>query len=370
MNVTAIINGTIFTPNSSVNDKALLLEGDHIQGLADPADIPPEAEIMDATGLYVSPGLIDLQIYGAGNCLFSAKPSPEGLVHMADALIKQGTTSFLPTLATNTPEIFHQAITAMKQVQHPAILGLHFEGPWLNPEKRGAHPAALITVPQEEEVEAWIGEAAGTLRMVTLAPERCDPVILELLVNAGIVLSAGHSNATFTQAVAGFDRGIRTVTHLFNAMSPFHHRETGLPGAVFQSDHIFASIIADGIHVDYKALSISKRLMGGRLFLITDAVVEASEGTYQHIKQVDHYTLPNGTLSGSALSMLQAVANCVNHAGIDLEEALRMATLYPATVIGEPLLGRITAGCKANILLFSPDFEIKQVLFEGERIVA
>lgn len=209
-------------------------------------------------------------------------------------------------------------------------------------------------------------EAAGALKMMTVAPEVCNPEVIELLKQYGVVISAGHSDATFEQGMNGFSQGITAATHLFNAMSSFHHRDTGLPGAVFKSEKAFASIIADGIHVSYEALEISKKLMGERLFLITDAV-EESQGVYIHIKDKDRFALPDGTLSGSMLTMLDAVKNCVRYAGITLEEALRMATLYPAKVINRADdLGIIAPGYAADLLVFDKDFSVKYVFSKGK----
>src|SRR5690606_25972116 len=162
-------------------------------------------------------------------------------------------------------------------------------------------PAELIRRPERKEIAEMLRRAEGVVKMMTIAPELFDSESLEVLLEHGVLLSAGHSNATYEEAMAGFDRGIRAVTHLFNAMSPFHHRETGLPGATFFHNAACASIIADGIHVDYKALAISKKLLGERLFLITDAVAETTTGVYRHVRNDDHFTLPDGTLSGSAL---------------------------------------------------------------------
>jgi len=149
-------------------------------------------------------------------------------------------------------------------------------------------------------------------------------------------------------------------------MSPFHHRDTGLPGAAYLTENIFASIIADGIHVDFNALSISKKIMKERLFLITDAVEESKEGAYVHVKQEDRFTLPDGTLSGSRITLLQAVKNCVEHVGIPLDEALRMASAYPAQLINAMDIGRIEKSYKANLAVFSEDFKIKHTVLEGK----
>lgn len=364
-NYTAIVNGRMYTGDDVLEGFALLIEGDTVVDLVREHELPETAKRIDADGGNIAPGLIDLQIYGGGERLFATHPTPEALAHITAALVRGGTTGFMLTLATNTPAVFDAAIEAAKRYRHPALLGLHFEGPYLNPVKRGAHPAELIRPPNRAELEALLQRAEGCVRMMTIAPELFDADSLEVLHQHDILLSAGHSNATFDEAVAGFDSGIKAVTHLFNAMSPLHHREVGLPGAAFSHDIACASIIADGIHVDYKMVSLSKQLLGERLFLITDAVTAASEGVYRHVLNGDHYTLPDGTLSGSALSLMQAVANCVKHAGIPVEEALRMASLYPARLIGAENLGRIGPGSKANLIVFDTDYQVKQVVLEG-----
>jgi len=361
----AITNGTVFTGEALISGKTVLINRNKVVGLVSASEIPSEAEIVDAMGGYVVPGFVDLQLYGGGNRLFSADPTVAALDEIATALVKSGTTSFVITLATNTMELVDKALRVFHNYRHPALLGLHLEGPYLNPEKRGAHPANLIRKPEKAEIRSLLLRAGTSLRMMTIAPEQFDDELIDLLLRRGIILSAGHSNATFDEAMHGFRKGIQAVTHLFNAMSPFHHRNPGLPGATFQSDTAKASIIADGIHVDYQTLAISKRLLGDRLFLITDAVVAVDTGTYTHVFAGDRYTLPDGTLSGSALTMMQAVANCVLHAGIPLAEALRMASLYPASLIGADDLGRIAVGATANLVIFDDDYTVRNVLLEG-----
>ena len=361
----AFFNAEVFTGKEKIVGKALIIDGDKIKEYTDEYSIPENANRIDCTGCFIAPGLVDLQIYGAGNYLFSNKPSVSGLTSIADRLLATGTTSFFPTVATNSMEIFREAIKVVKEISHPAVLGLHFEGPYINPVKRGAHIPEYIKRPEENEVAELLKEADGTIKMMTLAPEMCGAEIIKLLKDNGVVVSAGHSNATFYEAVNGFKNGITATTHLFNAMSSFHHRETGLPGATFLTRDIFASIIADGIHVDFNTLSVSKKLMNERLFLITDAVAEVNEGAYIHIKKQDRFTLPDGTLSGSDLTLLKAVKNCVEKAGISLDEALRMASTYPAQVINGNDIGRIEPGYKANLVVFTKDFRVKHVVLEG-----
>ena len=326
--LTAYTNGIIFTGTEKISGKTLLTEDDKIKGVIENELIPQNAKIIDCKNLIIAPGFIDLQIYGGGGYLFSNKPTSTALKSMADSLLSSGTTGFYVTLATNSMEIFFEAIKVVKENPHPAVLGLHFEGPYLNPVKRGAHIKEYIKRPERKEVQQLLKAADGVLKIMTLAPEMCDPEIIHLLKDNGVVISAGHSNATFAEAVAGYENGITTTTHLFNAMSPIHHRDTGLPGAVYLSKNVYASIIADGIHVDFNALKISKKIMGERLFLITDAVAPVADGAYMHVEKEDRYTLPGGTLSGSKLTLLKAVQNCVEKADIPLDEALRMASSY------------------------------------------
>ncbi|EEI94171.1 N-acetylglucosamine-6-phosphate deacetylase [Sphingobacterium spiritivorum ATCC 33300] len=366
---TVIVNGRIFTGTEILSDRIIVLENDKVSSIIPYEQPPAGAKVIDAKGGLVSAGLIDLQIYGAGDQLFSAELTSDSLAKIDDTLLKQGCTSYLLCLATNTIDVFKTAIAIVNKYEPRVALGLHLEGPFLNAKKRGAHPEELIIKATAEEITHLLNDDHKALvKMMTVAPELLDADCLSLLLERGILLSAGHSNATFEEATAGFDSGILTATHLFNAMSAFHHRETGLPGAVFNHQRACASIILDGIHVNYEAAKVAKRQMGERLFMITDAVARCDKGIYKHILNVDHYVLPDGTLSGSALTMLQAVKNAVLQVGIPLEEALRMATLYPANLIGRTDLGRIEAGATANIIVFDDAFGLQQVVFEGEQI--
>ncbi|NML39858.1 N-acetylglucosamine-6-phosphate deacetylase [Chitinophaga sp. G-6-1-13] len=363
--LTAFTNGTIYTGAQVITGKTLLAEQGKIRALVNPAEVPTGATVVDCNGHIVAPGLLDLQIYGGGGYLFSAHPSPEALNAMAQALVKSGTTGFLLTLATDTMEVFHECIRIVRNNPHPAVLGMHLEGPYINPAKKGAHTLELIKRPERAELESLLAAAGGMVKMITVAPEMCDPAILRWLDEQGIILSAGHSNATFKEAMEGFQNGVRAVTHLFNAMSSLLHRDTGLPGATFRDSSVYASIIADNIHVDDNALIISKKVMGNRLFLITDAVEANNTGASQHVAQEDHFTRPDGTLSGSRLTLMRAVQRCVQYAGIPLDEALRMATVYPATLMGIKDRGRIEPGCRADLVIFDHQYKVQKVYIAG-----
>jgi N-acetylglucosamine-6-phosphate deacetylase len=367
--LTALINAQIFTGTEKITGKAILMEDSRIREITDPGSLPEKSEVIDCHGNNISAGLIDLQIAGSGGYLLSAKPSAEALTGMTESILKTGTTGFLIVVPTNTFETYRKVVSILKENPHPALLGLHLEGPYINPVRRGAHLVELIRKPRINEIKELIAEAEGVIKMVTVAPEVCDDGFIRFLTDNGIVVAAGHSNATFDEAFKGFKSGIRTVTHLFNAMSPIHHRDPGLPGAAFESSEANASIIADGIHVSYGALSIAKKIMKERLFLVSDAVEENIDGIYpDHKRQKDRFTLPDGTLSGSLLTMMQAVRNCIENAGIPADEAFRMASAYPAEVMNISDKGRIAPGYKADLIVFDKDYMISHVFVEGVKV--
>lgn len=363
--LTAFINATIYTGREVITGKALLIDNETVSAVTDLNKIPPGAITIDCTGNSIAPGLIDLQIAGGGGYLFSDSPSAEALTAMTESIIRSGTTGFLIALPTNSPDVYSKAIRVLKENPHPAVLGLHLEGPYISHARRGAHTMKFIRQPDIKEVEALLKEAGGTVKMMTLAPEECSEDVIRLLTDYGVTVAAGHSNATYEEAMTGFRNGVRTVTHLFNAMSPMLHRNPGLPGAAFMSDQACASIIADGIHVHYDMIAISKKIMKDRLFLVSDAVEETLNGPYPHVRKKDRFTLPDGTLSGSSLSLLQAVGNCVNHAGMENDEALRMASAYPAKLIGEARKGYIEPGYKADLVIYTGEFKIAGVFLNG-----
>ena len=364
----ALVNATIFTGSEKIEGKAILINYDRIEALVDMTSIPGSAERIDCENNFLAPGLIDLQIAGAGGYLFSSSPTAEALKSITNAITVSGTTGFLIAIPTNTPEVYREVIRVVRENPHPAVLGLHIEGPFISPARRGAHIKEYIRRPEKKDIETLLDGAEGIVKMLTIAPEVCDENIIRMLNDRGIVVASGHSNATFKEAFQGFKWGIKTATHLFNAMSQLHHRDPGLPGAVFQAENAYASIIADGLHVDYNVISISKRLLNERLFLISDAVEENLKGAYQHVRQTDRFTLPDGTLSGSLLTLMKAVKNCAENAGIAAEEALRMASSYPAALMGLKDKGKIAPGYKADLVVFDTDFEVKRVFVNGEMI--
>jgi N-acetylglucosamine-6-phosphate deacetylase len=355
------MNARVFTGSEWLAHTHVCIEDDRIATITHQLPDDP-GEHFDCKGMMLVPAFIDAQIYGGGSRLFAQYPEPESLALLAADNRHGGTAQCLVTIPTLPIPVILRCLDALNEYLADGgdgIAGLHLEGPFIHPEKRGAHTLADIKVPTVGEVKQILDRAQGHLKMITLAPEQCSDEVLRLLSDAGVVISAGHSNATYEQAQLFAARGVKTVTHLFNAMSTLHHRAPGLPAAVFESNHLLASIIPDGIHVHYSLVRMAKQLMGSRLIYITDAVTPTTEGPYQHVLNSDHYALPNGTLSGSSLSMLQAVINGIKQVGIAPEESLRMASLYPAQLLGmDADYGSIVEGKKASLLLLNDDWQL------------
>jgi N-acetylglucosamine-6-phosphate deacetylase len=356
---------TIFTGEEWLVGYGVITENGKITGVIPAAEIPSSVDIDHFEEGMLVPSFIDVQIYGAHGKLFSMFREPAAL-HDLNQYCRNGGAAFcLPTLATNTPEVFHECIDAIRQYWKEGgqgIYGLHLEGPWFNPVRRGAHIEALIHPPTMDEVKALLDYGKGVIKFITLAPEICGPAVISYIASQGIIVSAGHSNATYAEAKQGFANGASTVTHLFNAMSPLQHRAPGLVGAVMDDDTVMASIIPDGHHVDYAAVRIAKQVMKERLFVITDAVTETEGGPYPHIFAGDKYEA-GGILSGSALNMIGSIQRLTAYCDVELEEALRMCSLYPAKVIRmEQQLGRIAEGYDAKITVISKELEVIRVL--------
>ncbi len=368
---TLFSNGRIFTGQRWWRDASVLVEGNTIKKVSNHIADKATTHI-DLQGDSLVPAFMDLQLYGGNDHLFGEHPSVDSLKATYQFCLNGGTTHFLPTVATNSYEVMFAAIEAVRNYQEqnlPGVLGLHLEGPYINATKKGAHIEKFIRVPSLDEVKELMDRGKGIIKMITLAPENCSAEIIRYLLDAGVEVSAGHTNASYQQAMQGFDMGIPIATHLYNAMSPLQHRQPGMVGAILNHDKVMASLVADGHHVDYPAISIAKKIMGERLFLITDAVTENKEGYYQHRLDGDKYIVPDGTLSGSALTMLKAVQNCVQHAGIVLEEALRMASTYPARVMKlDKKFGKVEARYDAELVWMNDQFKIQGVYTNGSLI--
>lgn len=366
----AITNGQFFNQDVLLNGQTIFIKDGKIAHIAN-EEIPAGYEIIDAAGDYISPAFIDLQIYGSGEALFSAYPTDKTLRQMDEDLLSKGTTGFLACVATNSPEIVYQCLDAAKAYRKQAkgFLGLHLEGPYINAKRKGAHVEQYIYKASLEDVKRLLDYADGTVKMMTIAAELQDEKVISYLLDQDIILSLGHSDADFKEATAAFDAGFKTTTHLFNAMPSIHHRAPNLPVAVFSHHTAMASIIADGVHVDLEMVKMTYKVMKDRLFLITDAVTECNIGPYQHQLKGDKFITPDGTLSGSNITMLQAVQNCVRHCDISLPQALRLASENPARLIGlSDKKGALKVGSDADLLFLSPELKLNKVFVKGLHI--
>ncbi|WP_312053698.1 N-acetylglucosamine-6-phosphate deacetylase [Pantoea brenneri] len=379
----ALVNGRIYSGHQILDNHAVVIANGRIDRVIPRESLPADVEQRDVSGAIIAPGFIDLQLNGCGGVQFNDDIdalSVETLEIMQRANEKSGCTSFLPTLITSSDELMQRAIETMRAYlqkhQHQA-LGLHLEGPWLSKAKKGTHNPALIRLPDAAMVQ-YLCENADVITKVTLAPENAGSEVIRQLTEAGIIVSAGHSNATYEEAKAGFSAGVSFATHLYNAMPTFAGREPGLIGALFDSPDVYCGIIADGLHVHYANVRNAKRIKGDKLILVTDATAPAGAAISEFIfaGKTIYYrdglcVDENGTLSGSALTMIEAVQNSVEHVGIALDEALRMASLYPARAMGvEKQLGSIEAGKIANLTVFTRDFKIIKTFVNGDDVLS
>ncbi len=349
----AYISNLIFTGEEWLKEHAVIVDEGLITALLPVTALPLGIETVHYPNSILAPAFIDLQIYGAYERLFAVYPDTTSLKSLNEYSNKGGAAFCMPTVATNEREVFYKCIDAIKEYWQQGgegILGLHAEGPWINKLKRGAHVESLIHNPSLKETKELLEYGKGVIKIITLAPEVCNQEVIDLINSYNIQNFAGHSNTAYEEAMQSFDNGITGVTHLYNAMSPLQHRSPGLVGAAFNHQSVMASVIADGHHVDYAAIKIAKKIMQQRLFAITDAVTTTNEGYYQHQPGDNKYTA-DGILSGSALTMYKALQNLVTHCGIELAEALRMCSLYPAQVMNmNDELGRIAKGYKAKMV--------------------
>ncbi len=372
----ALTHCRIFTGSDVLDNHAVLVDGGHIHSVVKVTDLPEGIETIDLDGANLSPGFIDLQLNGCGGVMLNDEITPETMHIMHRANLQSGCTSFLPTLITSSDEDMRNAIEAAKayhaQYKNHS-LGLHLEGPYLNVLKKGIHSPDFIRRSDDAMIEL-ICQNADVVSKVTLAPEQTPTEHIEKLTRAGVVVSAGHTNATYQEARQGFEAGVSFATHLFNAMTPMMGREPGMVGAIYDTPEVYAGVIADGFHVDYANIRLAHKIKGDKLVLVTDATAPAGADMdhfifvgkkvyYRDGKCIDE----NGTLGGSALTMIEAVQNSVEHAGIALDEALRMATLYAARAIGaDNKLGAIKKGLVANLAIFDRDFNVLATVVNGD----
>ena len=356
--------------------EAALVEGSFL-----PGDVDVEAGVVTAVGLagagrgVAVPGFVDLQVNGFGGVDFLDASSADYRVAGA-ALLETGVTAFLPTLITSPEEELLAALREIpREEARPRILGVHLEGPFLSPARLGAHAAAARRDPDLALLDRLLD--AGDVRLMTLAPELPGAAeLIDRLVARGVAVSLGHTDATSSQAHAAFDRGARGVTHLFNAMRPFLHRDPGVIGAGLARTDVVVSVIVDGIHLSPEAVLLAYNVAGERLALISDAITGAglSDGAFSFGRldiEVSEGAVrgPDGVLAGSVLTMIEAVRN-LHALGVPLERAVGAATSTPAGFLGEARLARLAPGLPADIVVLNDGIEIERVLVAGDTRVA
>lgn len=374
-----IRNATICTPDAVIESGAVLVDQGIILAAGRVADVPCPfgADEWDAAGLIVVPGFIDLQVNGAFGHDFTDDPTV--IWHVAGQLPRYGVTSFLPTIITSPLEKLATGQTIVMTGPPAGFrgarpLGLHAEGPFLNPRKKGAHNPAYLRLPDVAAVADWSTETG--IRLVTLAPELPGALdVIAALSARGVLVSEGHSMATYDQSHAGFNAGARYGTHLFNAMSAMGHRDPGLPGALLTDDRMTVGFIADGVHTHQSVVTLVWRALGAaRLNLVTDAMAALGMpacrlrlGDYDVIVDATSARLADGTLAGSILSMDQGLRNLIDITGCTLAEALPTVTTTPARAIGVGgERGRIQSGYVADMVLLSRDLRVHSTICEGE----
>jgi N-acetylglucosamine-6-phosphate deacetylase len=365
-----LTNCELFDGERLLEGHAVVIAGELIEAVV-PADrvAAERREIVDIGGRLLAPGLVDLQVNGGGGVLFNDEPTAEALQTIADAHRHYGTTAFLPTLISDDAEVMRRGIAAARSAMADglaAVIGIHFEGPHLNPDYRGVHDASRFR-PLDADAEALLGSLGAGCTLVTLAPETVPAAAIGRLRGQGITVFGGHSAASYEQTREALAAGLCGFTHLFNAMTPLVSRAPGMVGAALEDGQSWASIIADGHHVHPATLRLAIRAKArGRMLLVSDAMpTVGAPGTSFVLRgetiraEGGRCVTPDGTLAGGDIALVDAVRNLASFGGVDRLEALRMASRYPAEAIGlGATLGRVAPGYRADLIELEDDFTV------------
>ncbi|CAN7570818.1 N-acetylglucosamine-6-phosphate deacetylase [Neorhizobium sp. LjRoot104] len=378
----AIVGARIFDGSLWHEDTALIFAGGKIEAIHSTAELPENIERIDAGGGLIVPGFIDLQVNGGGGVLLNEEPTVAGLRQICAAHAKFGTTALLPTLITDTYEITSRTVEAGRQAKAegvPGFLGLHLEGPHLSVARKGAHDPKLIRPMEEKDIELMLScQGQFDAMMITIAPENVTTEQAARLAEAGFMVSLGHTDTTYETAKAYAEAGVRTVTHLFNAMSPLGHRQPGVVGAALDIGSLHAGIIADGIHVHPAAMGVALRAKNGpgRIFIVTDAM--STIGTdmksftlngREILRQDGRLTLADGTLAGADIDMISSVRFAHEVLGLPVEEALRMASTYPAEAAWlADRKGALKPGFDADFVILTNELGMKSTWIGGAKV--
>jgi N-acetylglucosamine-6-phosphate deacetylase len=374
---TALVNGRVLTGHGFAKGLAVLLDETRIVDVAATTDTRvAKSQKFDLGGHMLAPGFIDCQVNGGGGAVFNDSPTVETIRRIAEAHRQFGTTGLLPTLISDDTDVTRAAIDAVAaaiEQRVSGVLGIHLEGPYLSPQRKGIHNAGKFHTPDATDIEL-VGSLRAGKTLLTLAPEQVTDVMLKELIARGVVVAAGHTAASYERTRAALDAGLRGFTHLFNAMSPLQSREPGVVGAALEDPASWCGIIVDGHHVHPAALRVALAAKpNGKVFLVTDAMPPV--GSTRNSFQLNGETITcgdgictnaQGVLAGSALDMAAAVRNAVAMLHIPLVEALRMASAYPAAFLGlERSRGHIAAGYAADLVLLDDDVNVRATWIGG-----
>jgi N-acetylglucosamine-6-phosphate deacetylase len=376
----AFINAQILTGEDFQSGLAMLVSHRRI------VDIVPDSDARlnrlqrhDLGGEYLVPGFIDCQVNGGGGVLFNDAPFVDTIRRIGAAHSQFGTTGFLPTLISDDRCVMRSAISAVDAAISagvPGVLGIHLEGPYLAPERRGIHDAAKFQVPDANDVEL-LASLMHCKTLVTIAPERVPESVIRQLQARGVMIAAGHTAADYAAMSRALAAGVRGFTHLFNAMTPLGSREPGAVGAALEDRHSWCGIIVDGQHVHPAALRVALHAKPrGKVFLVTDAMPPVGSTQTEFVLNGESISCKNGrcvndqgTLAGSCLDMASAVRNSVEQLGVALAEAVRMASTYPAAFLGlEATHGKLAAEYAADFAVLSEQITVRETWIGGERV--
>lgn len=373
----ALTGGRLFDGETIRQDMAVVIAGGKIDSVLPTSKLPAGVATVDLKGGFLAPGFIDAQVNGGGGVLLNEAPTVATVRRMAEAYRVYGTTGLLPTVITDDTAIIHKAADAVAQARRekvPGVLGIHIEGPFLDPRRRGAHPPEHIRTITPDDV-TWLTRLDCGIVLLTVSPSHVAPETITTLAKAGIIVSLGHSDATAKEAQAALAAGARGFTHLYNAMSQLQHREPGMVGAALADGESYCGIIADGHHVDPLALQVAIAAKPkGHVFLVTDAMPPAAGGPDRFelqgrtvLARNGRLELSDGTLAGSIITMDDALRYCVTALKLDLVEALRMASLYPASFLGKDRqVGRIAPDYRADLVHLTDDLAVTRTWIDGK----
>ncbi|MCC4596373.1 N-acetylglucosamine-6-phosphate deacetylase [Xanthomonas campestris pv. phormiicola] len=378
MTTTALRNARVLGADGFLDGVGVLLEGGRIAAVLDDGDarLAAAPAQLDLGGGTLLPGFIDVQVNGGGGVLFNNSTDVEALRRIGQAHRRYGTTGYLPTLISDDLEVMRAAIAATRQAIAagvPGVLGIHLEGPYLAPARKGTHNVDKFRVPDAAEL-ALATSLDNGVTLITLAPERLPVDSIRTLASAGARVFAGHTAGSYDEIRAGLDAGVCGFTHLYNAMSPLQGRDPGAVGAALEDRHAWCGLIVDGVHVHPASLRVALAAKPrGTLFLVTDAMpmVGADSPSFdlygETITEVDGVVRnAAGALAGSALDMASAVRNSVQWLGVSLDEAARMASLYPAQCLGiDDRYGRIAPGYQADLVLLDDALQVRRTWIAG-----